>query len=74
MLLAGVEARVLSSPHFEGGAVRSKHEVMVMTSLEDGVRSFAVDEFPAMSDEAVEAFWVKRVERHRGHREHLRAF
>ena len=36
----------LSSPHLKGGKFFTRHEVMVMKSLDDGVYSFAIDEFP----------------------------
>jgi hypothetical protein len=62
---------VLESPHFQDGALQSKHDVLVMTSLDDGVRSFAIDEFPSMDADAVEEFWIKRVEEHRKLREEV---
>ena len=51
----------LSSPYFAGNHSTSIHEVMVMDSLEDGVWSFAIDEFPVMDEDAIEAFWIQRV-------------
>lgn len=59
----------LTSPHLNGGAAESRHEVMVMRALEDGVLSFAIDEFPDMDEDAIEAFWIEKVEAHRRFRE-----
>ena len=36
-----------------------------MESKEDGVLSFAIDDFPIMTDESIEEFWIRKVERHR---------
>ncbi len=59
----------LSSPYLKGGGFFTTHEVMVMKSHEDGVRSFAIDEFPSMDEDAIEQFWIKMVESHRVERE-----
>lgn len=59
----------LSSPHFKGGASVATFDVMVMRHLEDGTYSFAIDEFPEMDEDAIEMFWIEKVERHREERE-----
>ena len=60
---------VLASEHFKGGAPTIERDVIVMEDLEDGGLSFAIDEFPEMNDDAVEAFWIQKVERERAERE-----
>lgn len=60
---------VLASEHFKGGAPTIERDVIVMEDLEDGGLSFAIDEFPEMDDDAVEAFWIQKVERERAERE-----
>ena len=59
----------LSSPHLIGGAQTSRHEIVVMDSLEDGVRSFAIDKFPEMEPDAIETYWQAMVEDHKRKRE-----
>jgi hypothetical protein len=59
----------LASPHLRGGAPTSRHEIVVMESLEDSVRSFAIDEFPDMEPDAIETHWQAMVERHKRKRE-----
>lgn len=59
----------LTSPHLENGAPHTDHDVLVMRALEDGTRSFAIDDFPAMDPDAVEAFWNRMSDRQREERE-----
>lgn len=61
----------LRSPYLFDGAAYSQHEVVVMRNIEDGVRTFAIDEFPRMDEDAIEAFWIERVERNRANRERV---
>lgn len=58
----------LGSPHFLDGVPTSVHKVIVMADLEDGVRSFAIDQFPVMEPDAIEEFWMRKVDRHRSAR------
>jgi len=51
----------LRSPHFKSGKGSEIFDVVVMVDV-DGRRSFAIDRFPAMKEEAVEEFWVRKVE------------
>jgi hypothetical protein len=50
-------------------AAPSRHDVIVMRNLADGTLSFAIDEFPDMDPDAAEAFWRRKVDRHRAARE-----
>lgn len=59
----------LGSPHFASGEATSRHDIMVMRDVEDGVRSFAIDDFPAMQEDAIEAHWEQSVEAKRAERE-----
>uniref|UniRef100_A0A7S2CNQ6 Uncharacterized protein n=1 Tax=Octactis speculum TaxID=3111310 RepID=A0A7S2CNQ6_9STRA len=58
-----------SSPYFKSGALVEVYEVMVMRHKEDGTFSFAIDDFPEMDDDAIERFWIQKVEEHRRSRE-----
>ena len=56
----------LASPHFKGGAATIEGDVIVMEDLEaEGALSFAIDEFPEMEEDAIETFWIAKVERER---------
>jgi hypothetical protein len=59
----------LSSPHFLSGAKTESFDVVVMEHKDDGIRSIAIDEFPVMAEDAIEAFWVQKVEQQRVQRE-----
>ncbi len=58
----------LASPHFRDGAPTSTHDVVVMRALDDAVMSFAIDEFPDMDEDAIQAHWEQMVDRHRAQR------
>lgn len=59
----------LSSPHLKSGEPTEIFDMMVMVHMEDGTYSFAIDEFPEMNEDAIEMFWIEKVERNRGKRE-----
>lgn len=58
----------LASPHFESGEPVETFEIIVMRDA-DGIRNVALDSFPKMLDEAVEAFQIESIERRRRARE-----
>lgn len=59
----------LQSPHFKSGKPVETFEMMVLTHKEDGVKSLAIDEFPQMTDAAVEEFLIEKTLRKRKQRE-----
>jgi len=59
----------LASPHFLSGTSTEKFELVVMQHKDDGIRSIAIDEFPVMSEAAIEEFWTQKVEEQRALRE-----
>ena len=59
----------LSSAHFDSGSSSETFDVIVLKSLEDGLWSFAINEFPRMKDHAIEEYWIQMVEMHRQLRE-----
>jgi hypothetical protein len=59
----------LSSPHLLDGAASSTHRLLIMIDKEDRTRSFAIDAFPMMEPDAIEEFWMRKVDAHRARRE-----
>ena len=51
----------LASPHFASKLASEEFEMIIMTHKEDGVKSIAIDEFPAMTEEAIEAHYAVKV-------------
>jgi len=62
----------LASPHFLSRNATERFEVIDMVRVDDKSRSFAIDAFPEMSEESIEKFSIRNVERRRALRE--RAF
>lgn len=59
----------ISSPFFKSGQAKESFEMIVLTHKEDGVRSFAIDEFPDMDEQAIEQFWIANTEKKKKVRE-----
>lgn len=59
----------LASPYFKSGKPTEKYEMIVMTHKEDKVKTLAIDEFPVMNEDAIERFWIEKVEEKRIQRE-----
>ena len=59
----------LSSPYFKSKKSQEVFQVFVMTHKEDGIKSFAIDEFPVMDEAAIERFYIDKVERKKRERE-----
>eukprot|EP01039_Chlorochromonas_danica_P011024 gene11025-12272_t len=59
----------LKSPFFNSGQETEVFEMVVMKHKTDNVTSLAIDEFPVMADEAIEEFYIQKVEEHRVERE-----
>ena len=60
---------VLSSTHLQSTNQEQEFHLIVMKSLDDSVYSFAIDEFPLMKSESINAFWKQMVDRHKALRE-----
>ncbi|KAF0742482.1 hypothetical protein Ae201684P_008346 [Aphanomyces euteiches] len=62
----------LASPHFKSGRHVESFSFVVMQSKMDGhIKSFAIDNFPVMDDDAIEIFWINMVEKDRRDRRAL---
>ena len=59
----------LSSPYFKSKKSLEVFHVFVMTHKEDGIKSFAINEFPVMDASAIERFYIDKVERKKRERE-----
>lgn len=59
----------LASPHFKSGKASEEFKMIVMLHKEDGVRSLAIDEFPVMNEDAIEEFYIRKIEKRRKQRE-----
>ena len=51
----------LSSPYFKSGAEKEVYNMVVMKHKDDGLLSFAIDEFPDMTEAAIEKFSIEKV-------------
>jgi hypothetical protein len=61
----------MSCPHFRSGAKEEEFSMIVMRHKEDNTYSFAIDEFPDMSEDSIEEFWIKKVEKQRKLRDEM---
>lgn len=59
----------LSSPYFLSGSTTENFDIVVMRHKDDDIRSIAIDEFPVMTEAAIEEFWIHKVEDQRAQRE-----
>jgi len=59
----------LSSDYFDSGKSFETFDIIVLKSFEDGVYSFAINELPKMTENAIEKYWIEMVEEHRKLRE-----
>ena len=55
----------LASDYFKSKKSTENFRMIVMTRKDDGVKSFAIDEFPAMDEKSIEEFYIKSVEERR---------
>lgn len=59
----------LSSPYYKSKNPTEIFNVIVMKHKEDGVKSIAIDDFPSMDEDAIEVFWIRKVETKKRKRE-----
>jgi hypothetical protein len=51
----------LSSPHFVSGKDTEEYNMVVMKHKDDELMSFAIDEFPEMTESSIEQFSIEKV-------------
>ena len=63
----------LTSPHLilDNGATSTVRDTIVMKSHDDGLLSFAIDKYPKMKPEAIDAYMQIKIEAHKARREAL---
>lgn len=59
----------LGNPHFKSKKSTEEFKMIVMLHKDDGVRALAIDEFPVMDEDAIEEFYIRKIERRRKQRE-----
>ena len=59
----------LTSPYFNSKKLSEEFKMIVMVHKEDGVKALAIDEFPIMDEDAIEEFYIQKIERRRKQRE-----
>jgi hypothetical protein len=59
----------LECPHFASRRLKESYHMIVMAHKEDNVTTLAIDEFPVMNEDAIEEFYIRKVERRRELRE-----
>ncbi len=59
----------LASPYFKSGLEKENVTMVVMSHKEDHTKSIAIDEFPIMDDEAIEKFYIMKIEKKRQSRD-----
>jgi len=59
----------LESPYFKSGKAYEVFKMIVMLHKEDKVKALAIDEFPAMDEDVIEEYYIRKIERKRKERE-----
>jgi hypothetical protein len=55
----------LKSPHFASRKLVENFHMIVMRHKEDNVTTLAIDEFPIMDEDAIEEFYIRKIEERR---------
>ncbi|RYY82280.1 hypothetical protein EON63_13675, partial [archaeon] len=59
----------LRSQHFKSKLDTEVFNMVVMKHKKEDITTLAIDEFPVMDDDAIEDFYIQKVEEHRENRE-----